>query len=196
MKQLKRRIKKGFTLVELFVVIAIVGVLAAVALVSLREAREKARVAQAARNASAMKVAVEFYNSQMEFYPPDVNRGWDPGLTQSLPSNPDGYAGSSGTNCSHCPSNWQDIVGARWDGPYLNPWPNFTPWMGKYDYNYWGSGATRYGCSVPPGIYMGIQRDYGDQNPISPTAEQRMIDLGLDADNCLNGEVQMVLIRL
>ena len=72
----------------------------------------------------------------MGFYPPDVNRGWDPGLSSTTPSNPDNH-GTSGADCSHCPEDWEDIVAAQWQGPYIKNWPQLTPWGGKYDYNYW-----------------------------------------------------------
>ena len=46
--------KKGFTLVELLVVIAIIGILASVVLVSLTSAREKAQRASALASLSSM----------------------------------------------------------------------------------------------------------------------------------------------
>ncbi|PIS22574.1 hypothetical protein COT50_01165, partial [candidate division WWE3 bacterium CG08_land_8_20_14_0_20_41_10] len=64
------------------------------------------------------------------------------------------------------------------------------------DYNYWPVGANRYGCTISPGVYIGVQGDYTDQNTIPASAEQDMIDKNLDSDNCLNGESQMLLIKL
>lgn len=83
-----------------------------------------------------------------------------------------------------------------WSGPYLASWPRFTPWNGKFDYNYWPTGTVRYGCTISPGVYIGIQRDYADANPITQSAEQMMIDQRLDQDGCVNGEAQIVLFRL
>lgn len=187
--------QKGFTLIELLVVIAIVGLLATIILVNLNQARMKGQVTQAGLNARSLKIAAELYYNQMGFYPPDVGRGWDPGFRQPLPYNPD-TGGTTIPSCGHCPSDWVNIVQTKWDGPYLNTWPRFTPWGGKYDYNYWGSGASRYGCIVPPGIYAGVQGDYSNNNTIPAAAEQEMLDQEYDFDGCLNGEAQMVLILL
>jgi len=187
----------GFTLMELLVVIAIISLLAGIILSSLRAAREAANIAVAGEQQRRMSVAIELYFDDMGFYPPDVNRGWDPGFTRALPWSPDEEAGEStwgaGINCSHCPSNWQNIVQARWKGPYMPTWPRFTPWKGKYDYNYWGDGADRYGCALPPGIYVGVQGDYNNKNIIPELSEEKMIEKGFDAEQCINGESQMLL---
>lgn len=195
---------KGFTLVELLVVIAIIGILASIILSSLQAAREAANVAVAGRQQRLMITAIELYFDDMGFYSPDVNRGWDPGFVRALPWNPDEEAGepppggfaSPETNCDHCPSNWQDVVNASWNGPYMPAWPRFTPWKGKYDYNYWGSGASRYGCTLPPGIYVGVQGDYNKENTIPESSEEKMIEKGFDAEQCVNGESQMLLWSL
>lgn len=185
----------GFTLIELLVVISIIGLLSSIVFASLQNAREKGKVARAVGDAEALKKAVEFYNNDIGFYPPDVGRGWDPGFLKPLPWNPDTGA-TSIPSCGHCPPNWVDIVQQRWGGPYLASWPSFTPWNGKYDYNYWAAGASRYGCFVPAGVYIGVQRDYADVNPISQVAEQLMLDQKIDFDGCLNGEAQLIMFRL
>lgn len=191
------RRRDGFTLLEIIIVFAIIAILAAVILVSLNlpGRLQQAKVLETISDASALKVAPQLYFQDMGFYPPDVNRGADPGFTQSLPYFPDGHVGSLGTNCSHCPSNWQQIVAQNWRGPYLVKWPVSTYWGGKYDYNYWGSGTTRYGCYVPAGIYAGVQGNYSNQNTIPASAEQELISKGYDGDGCINGESQLILIK-
>lgn len=197
-KKMKTRNKKfltGFTLIELLVAIAIIGLLSTILFINIREARERAKAAQAVSFADQLRKGIELYWIDMEFYPPDVGRGWDPGLTKSLPYNPD-TGETTIPSCGHCPPNWLDIVQDKWKGPYIFFWPQFTPWQGKYDYNYWSSGTTRYGCSISAGIYIGIQRDYADLNPIAPSAEKYLVDSGLDSDNCINGETQFLLFGL
>ncbi|MCL5435772.1 MAG: type II secretion system GspH family protein [Patescibacteria group bacterium] len=186
---------KGFTLIELLVTIAIIGLLASIIVVSLNTSRNSAKVAQAASNQKQFMLALQLYFDDVGFYPPDVNRGWDPGFSHALPYNPDTNQTDTPA-CDHCPSDWVSQVQSNWRGPYIVIFPNTTPWNGKYDYNYWPAGASRYGCNVPPGIYFGVQADYADENPLPPEAEQRMIDLGLDHDGCLNGEAEMLMIKL
>ncbi len=195
--------QKGFSLLEILIAVAIIGILASVVITSISGATESARVSKAGFHQRQMTKATELYYADMGFYPPDVNRGWDPGFEESLPWNPDegtaeppsGSYVNPGTNCNHCPSDWEDIVAAQWNGPYMT-WPQFTPWDGKYDYNYWGSGANRSGCSVPPGIYAGVQPNYAGENGIPLKAEEKMVVEGFDHEACLNSESQMLLREL
>ena len=186
---------KGFTLMEVLVVIGIIGILATIALINLKNARERGNAAQAGGTARSLRIAVELYYDDMGFYPPDVNRGWDPGFTKPLPYNPD--TGEETTpSCPHCPSNWTTIASQRWNGPYISIWPQITPWGGKYDYNYWATTTDRSGCQVPAGIYIGVTGDYNNNRTIPAYAEQIMLDQTYDSDACLNGESQMILIKL
>jgi general secretion pathway protein G len=192
--------KQAFTLIELLVVISILGLLASLILVSFNSTREKAKRTVALSNQRQLQKAMELYYNDMGFYPPDVNRGWDPGISKPLPYNAD-LGNNCATNsadcpvCSNCPSDWVAQVQARWHGPYTASWPNTAPWGGKYDYNNWTATTTRYGCDVPPGIYIGTQRNYDDSNIMPLASEQWFLDSHMDADTCLNGESQLMLVR-
>lgn len=66
----KLGINKGFTLVELLVVITIIGILATVALVSLNSARSKARDAKRLGDVRQIALALEFcYNDTGKYLP-------------------------------------------------------------------------------------------------------------------------------
>ncbi len=65
-----RNSQKGFTLVELLVVITIIGILATVALVSLNSARAKARDAKRLGDVRQIALALEFcYNDIGKYLP-------------------------------------------------------------------------------------------------------------------------------
>jgi len=194
-----KKIQTGFTLVELLVVIAILGLIASIVLVALNGARDKAKSATAVSNQRQLQKAVELYSLDMGFYPPDVGRGWDPGLFKRLPYNLDlgndcDINPSDCPICNTCPSDWVNQVKAKWKGPYVQ-WPSLAPWGGKYDFNNWNATTTRYGCDVPPGIYIGTQRNYDESNPLPQKEEIWMLSQGLDGDNCLNGESEMSLVK-
>lgn len=66
---LRRKNKKGFTLLELLVVIAIIGVLASVVLASLNSSRVKARNAATLSQMDEYRKALELFFADNGFYP-------------------------------------------------------------------------------------------------------------------------------
>lgn len=61
--------KKGFTLIEILVVIAIIGILSALALVSFSSARARSRDARRMSDLRQMLTALELYNNDQAVYP-------------------------------------------------------------------------------------------------------------------------------
>jgi general secretion pathway protein G len=67
--------KKGFTLVELLVVVAIIGILAAISVVSLNTARARARDSRRVADVRQIQTALELYYNDMGTYPASLSSG-------------------------------------------------------------------------------------------------------------------------
>jgi prepilin-type N-terminal cleavage/methylation domain-containing protein len=80
--------KKGFTVLELLIVIAIIGILASVIIPSVNGGREKALKSRTLSELKTMATALELYrNDNNGNYPADVSRDLPPGLGAYLGGN-------------------------------------------------------------------------------------------------------------
>jgi type II secretion system protein G len=75
---------RGFTLLELLVVISIIGVLAAIIFPALGGAKQKAYLARTKVEFRSIATALEFYATDNNRYPGDVDRGLPSGLEKYL----------------------------------------------------------------------------------------------------------------
>ena len=71
-----KKVQKGFTLIELMIVVAIIGILAAVAIPAYQDYTKRAHVTEGLSLASSGKTAVtEYYNSKGSLPPSNLSAG-------------------------------------------------------------------------------------------------------------------------
>lgn len=63
-----KRNQKGFTLIELMIVVAIIGILAAIAIPNFRNYQMKAKTAEARTNIGAIRTSQESYKAENDLY--------------------------------------------------------------------------------------------------------------------------------
>ena len=79
---------KGFTLVELIIVIAIIGILAAIAIPSFKPAPDKAREAVLKTDLHTMREALDQYFADKARYPDSLETLVEEGYLRSVPKDP------------------------------------------------------------------------------------------------------------
>jgi prepilin-type N-terminal cleavage/methylation domain-containing protein len=86
-KQFNKQLQKGFTLLELLVVIGIIGYLASIVITNTSSARDKAYTARSLQEFSTLNQALQMYiTDHGGQIPADVSRGLPPGLEAYLPT--------------------------------------------------------------------------------------------------------------
>ncbi len=130
--------KKGFTLIEILIVIAIIGILATIVLVSLNGARKKANIVKAQVEIRQIYNGISMLNLDSDEWlahkePEEV----EPGASGNEICG-DGCAYSLGDDEVGLLNNDSSDPYDNWDGPYINT--IIDPWGNEYffdtDYNY------------------------------------------------------------
>ena len=95
--------KKGFTLVELLIVIAVIAILATIVTPTAFKALDKSKVSTVEADYKAIKTATLNFHADTGKWPTD---------SLDFTTKPSGVSG--------------------WNGPYIDHWPSQTPWGGTY----------------------------------------------------------------
>ena len=123
MKRSIRTVQKGFTLIELMIVIAIIGILAAIAIPQYQDYTKRAKVSEVILASSPCKLAVSEYFSSKNVFPTDnATAGCDTVSTNAFVESVAVGAGGTITSTSKVsgatgtvtftPSNGGAVVGA------------------------------------------------------------------------------------
>lgn len=83
----RRRNQRGFSLIELIVVVTIIGILAGIALINVNTAQRKAREAALRDNLFQMRKAIDNFYADKQRYPSDLNE-LVPNYIRKIPSDP------------------------------------------------------------------------------------------------------------
>ncbi len=97
--------KKGFTLIELMIVVAIIGILAAIAIPNFLKYQAKSKQSEAKMNLGSMGTSAESYHAEKDSYQPPAG-----GVTPNVPPS---------TTCTN-PLGWGVTGTARYDYYYNN----------------------------------------------------------------------------
>ena len=79
---------KGFTLLELLVVMTIIGILAAIAVPALRDSPQRAREAALREDLFTMRSVIDQYHGDKGAYPPDLQTLVSAGYLRKIPIDP------------------------------------------------------------------------------------------------------------
>lgn len=129
---IKKARKRGFTIIELIVVIAVIAVLASIVLVSVTQYIQKSKDARLKAEFNQMAKAVIMYKSNNDVWPVDVAHGIIPSFVPSL--YPSWDANYYCPGCMYDYENWEtvemgygsDCIGITLRKPNFGPKENYT----------------------------------------------------------------------
>src|SRR3990167_7558884 len=132
------RQKKGFTIIELLVVLAIIGIMESIAMVSIRVARQKGLVARANADMYTLRTAILQLEGNSAKFPNHLSSASCVENVAAVLLDNSGPVGIVQNDSGAPYPNWQ--------GPYMSAVPN-DPWLTAYRFNKWATCNGQEGCS-------------------------------------------------
>jgi type II secretory pathway pseudopilin PulG len=162
----------GFTIVEILIGLILVGILSAASTLSTKWIRDRAMFATYMADIRMIKIAAQRFEQDVGVFPPDVNRGIDPGLAAK-------YGWQAGAHSA----KWETLDLSEWAGPYLSEWKR-SPWGGLYDWDNYEPGYDYMGITGGA-VYVTLKPTTWGEGDGLPKIdfEQMLEDRGIDQSN-------------
>jgi general secretion pathway protein G len=80
--------KKGFTLVEILIVVVILGILAAIVIPQFTSASDEARLSSLTSDLQSLRAQIQLYHIRTNAYPATLQKLVDDGYMMTIPVNP------------------------------------------------------------------------------------------------------------
>jgi prepilin-type N-terminal cleavage/methylation domain-containing protein len=137
-----KKINNGFTLIELLVVIAIISLLSSIIISSLNSARMKARDTRRIQDLRQIKLALEMYKNDKDYYPSSISVCDDQPFDWCISTNSVNWGKLQDVLKEYIPKLAVDPINIA---TFNNGQPNNSETNYSYAYRSWGGGKCASG---------------------------------------------------